>query len=164
MPDGALDYAAQGEGEVLDALDYVIGSVHSAFGIGSGAMTARLLRALEDPRLSMLGHATGRLLLTREAYAFDLDAVIARAAEVGAALEINADPYRLDLSWEHWPAARERGVPAAINPDAHSVAALYNVRFGVNMARKAGLTRTQVVNAWPLEEVREFLTRRKRSA
>jgi DNA polymerase (family 10) len=164
MTDGALDYAAQGEGDVLDALDYVIGSVHSAFGIGSAAMTARLVRALEDPRLTMLGHATGRLLLTRDAYALDLAAVIARAAEVGAVLEINADPFRLDLSWEHWPAARERGVPAAINPDAHSVGALYNVRYGVNMARKAGLTRAHVVNAWPLDDVREFLTRRKRSA
>lgn len=164
MPDGALDYAAQGEGEVLDALDYVIGSVHSAFGIGAAAMTARMLRALEDPRLVMLGHATGRLLLTREGYPLDLDAIIARAAQVGAALEINADPYRLDLSWEHWPAARERGVPAAINPDAHSVGALYNVRYGVNIARKAGLTRAQVINAWPLEDAREFLSRRKRSA
>ena len=163
LPDGSLDYAAQGEGEVLDGLDYVIGSVHSAFGIGAAAMTARLLRALDDRRLVMLGHATGRLLLTREGYPFDIDAVVARAAETGAVLEINADPYRLDLSWQHWPAARERGVPAAINPDAHSVRALYNVRYGVNIARKAGLSRAQVVNAWPFDEVRAFLSRRKKA-
>src|SRR5688572_2060181 len=162
MPDGALDYAAQGEAAVLDALDYVIGSVHSAFGIGVDAMTARLLRALNDSHLVMLGHATGRLLLTREGYTFDLEAVIERAAHVGAAIEINADPYRLDLSWQHWPAARARGVPTSVNPDAHSVGALYNVRYGINMARKAGLSRAQVVNAWPLEDVREFLASRKR--
>ena len=161
LQDGALDYVAQGEPEVLEALDFVIGSVHSAFNLPEDAMTARVLRALDDPRLTMLGHATGRLLLTREGYELDIDAVIAKAADVGAVIEINADPHRLDLSWQYWPPARERGVRTSINPDAHSAGSLLNVRYGVNMARKAALGPSDVVNAWPIEDVREFLASRK---
>jgi DNA polymerase (family 10) len=164
LPDGGLDFAAQGEAHVLDALDFVIGSVHSAFGMAPEAMTQRVLRALDDPHLTMLGHATGRLLLTREGYELDLDAVIDRAADVGAVIEINADPHRLDLSWQYWPRARERGVRTSINPDAHSAGALQNVRYGINIARKAALTAADVVNAWPIEDVREFLQLRKARA
>ncbi|CAN5652012.1 helix-hairpin-helix domain-containing protein [soil metagenome] len=161
LPDGQLDYAAQGDGEVLDALDYVIGSVHSQFRMPRAAMTARVTRAVGDPRLTMLGHATGRLLLTREGYDIDLDAVIDAAARSGAAIEINADPHRLDMSWQHWPRARELGVRCAINPDAHSVAGMRNVRHGVVIARRAALTPADVINAWPLTDVVAYLQSRK---
>jgi DNA polymerase (family X) len=161
LADGQLDYAAQGDGDVLDALDYVIGSVHSNFRMPRDAMTARISRAVGDRRLTMLGHATGRLLLTRDGYAVDLDAVAAAAAASGALLEINADPHRLDLSWQHWPAARERGVRTAINPDAHSVEGLRNVRYGVNIARKARFTAADVLNTWPVQDIVAFLQERK---
>lgn len=161
LSDGQLDYAGQGDGGVLDALDYVIGSVHSQFRLPRAAMTARVTRAVKDPRLTMLGHATGRLLLTREGYDIDLDAVIDAAAHSGAAIEINADPHRLDMSWQHWPRARELGVRCAINPDAHSVAGMRNVRHGVVIARRAGLTTADVINTWPLEDVVAYLQSRK---
>jgi DNA polymerase (family X) len=161
LHDGQLDYAAQGEGDVLAGLDYVVGSVHSHFRMPRRDMTARIVRAVGDPRLTMLGHATGRLLLTRDGYDLDLDAVVAAAARAGAIMEINADPHRLDLSWQHWDAARGFGVRTAINPDAHSVEGMGNVRYGVNIARKAGLTAADVVNAWPLEDVAAFLADRK---
>jgi DNA polymerase (family X) len=161
LPDGRLDYAAQGEAAVLDACDFVIGSVHSGFRMERSAMTQRVVAAVSDPRLTMLGHATGRLLLTREGYDLDVARVIDAAAAAGAVLEINADPHRLDLSWQHWPRARELDVCAAINPDAHSVAGMRNVRFGVGIARKAWLRADDVVNAWPFERVVEFLVERK---
>jgi DNA polymerase (family X) len=162
LQDGALDFAAQGEGAVLDGLDYVVGSVHSRFRQDRSAMTARLVAAVSDPRLTFLGHATGRLLLVREGYDVDLEAVIRRAAERGAAIEINADPRRLDMSWEHWALARELGVKTAINPDAHSVQGMGNVAFGINVARKAWLTAPEVLNTWELGEVQEYLRERRR--
>jgi DNA polymerase (family X) len=164
LQDGQLDYAAQGEGDVLDAMDYVVGSVHSLFRMPRAAMTQRMTRAVSDPRLTFLGHATGRLLLIRNGYDVDVDAVIDAAAAAGAAIEINADPHRLDMSWEHWPRARELGVRTAINPDAHSVAGLRNVAYGVNVARKAGLTAAEVINAWELKDVEAFFEERRRRA
>src|SRR5690606_2576433 len=109
---------------VLESFDFVIGSVHSQFRMERRTMTERMMRAASDPRLTMLGHARGRLLLIREGYDVDLDAVIECAAAHGVAIEINADPHRLDMSWQHWPKARALGVRTAINPDAHSVGAL----------------------------------------
>jgi DNA polymerase (family X) len=164
LQDGQLDYAGQGEGELLDAMDYVVGSVHSLFRMERAVMTARLQRAVSDPRLTFLGHATGRLLLIRDGYQLDVDAVIAAAAAAGAAIEINADPHRLDMSWQHWPRARELGIRTAINPDAHSVRGMSNVIYGVNIARKAWLTTDDVINAWELKDVQEYLTERKRRA
>jgi DNA polymerase (family X) len=156
LQDGQLDYAAQGDDAVLDAMDYVVGSVHSNFRMERAAMTKRVQRALADPRLTFLGHATGRLLLTRDGYDIDLDAIIRSASEHGAALEINADPHRLDMSWQHWPAARALGIRTAVNPDAHSVGGMSNVRYGVGIARKAWLGVADVVNAWPLEDVQAY--------
>jgi DNA polymerase (family X) len=162
MQDGRLDYSAQGEAAVLDSMDYVIGSVHSRFKLDRAGMTRRMLRAVSDPRITFLGHATGRLLLIRDAYDVDLDAVIEAAAEHGAGIEINADPRRLDMSWQHWARARELGVRTAINPDAHSVAGMANVEFGVNIARKAWLTPADVVNSWELQDVMEYFEERRR--
>jgi DNA polymerase (family X) len=161
LQDGQLDYAAQGEDDVLDSFDYVVASVHSHFRMDRETMTRRILRALSDPRLTMLGHATGRLLLNREGYPLDIDAVLTAAARAGAAVEINADPHRLDLGWEHWARGRKLGVRCAINPDAHSVAGMRNVRYGVVMARRGGLTAADVINTWSKEDVVAFMSSRK---
>lgn len=155
LSDGRLDYEEHGD-RVLGSLDYVIGSVHSGFGMPEAQMTRRVLRALQNPYLSILAHPTGRLLLTRDAYALDVDAVVDVAIERGIAVEINADPFRMDLDWRYWPRVRGQGIRCAINPDAHSVRALDNVSLGVTMARKAWLTAAEVVNAWELAEVSAF--------
>jgi DNA polymerase (family X) len=109
LSDGSLDYPD----DVLASFDYVVGSVHSAFRMKEAAMTRRITRAVSNPRLTILGHPTGRLLLTREPYAVDMDAVIDAAAAAGAAIEINGDPHRMDMDWRHWPAAKGKGRPAA---------------------------------------------------
>ncbi len=151
LADGSLDY----DDAVLATFDYVVGSVHSGFGMGEREMTDRLLRAVGNPRLTILGHATGRLLLRRSGYAVDVRAVVDAAAEHGVAVEINADPSRLDVDWRTARYAAERGVLVPINPDAHSAAALGNVAYGVNVARKGWLTKRQVPNAWELEPLEE---------
>ena len=149
LRDGALDY----DDEILASLDYVIGSVHSGFRMDGESMTRRVVRAVENPRLTILGHPTGRLLLRREPYALDVDAVIDAAAGTGAAIEINGDPDRMDLDWRHWPRARERGVRCAVDPDAHSVAGIGAVVYGLSMARKGWLEPADVINTWELERV-----------
>ena len=159
LADGRLDY----DDETLALFDFVVGSVHSQFGMSATAMTERVIRALDDPRLTILGHPTGRILLSRESYAIDLEAVIDKAADGGAAVELNADPRRLDLDWRHVRRAKERGATIAIGPDAHSVAALDNVEVGVGVARKAWLERADVLNARSTAEVLAFAHARHRS-
>ena len=160
LANGRVDYGD----ELLDGFDYVIGSVHSRFGLGEPAMTERLLRALEDPHLTILGHPTGRLLLTREAYAFDIPAVLARAGELGVAVELNCDPHRLDLDWRWLRRARECGVLIAIGPDAHSAAGLDHVDLGIGIARKGWLTRGDVLNTRDADAVLTFARCRHRSS
>ena len=154
LSDGRVDLDTY-DPALVERLDYVVGSVHSRFELDERAMTDRVLRALDDPRLSILGHPTGRRLLAREPYPLDLPRVIERAAERGVAIELNADPWRLDLDWRLLPDVVARGVPIAIGPDAHSAAALDNVALGVLMARKAALLKAQVMNTWSLEDVLE---------
>ena len=157
LPDGRLDY----DDATLASFDYVVGSVHSAFSQGGQAMTDRLLRAVANPRLTTLGHATGRILLRRGSYDVDVRAVIDAAAEHGVSVEINADPSRLDIDWRNARYAAQRGVLVPINPDAHSTAALDNVQWGVRVARKGWLGPRDVLNAYELEEVEEILAQRK---
>jgi DNA polymerase (family 10) len=157
LPDGALDY----DEPLLDRFDYVVGSVHSRFSMDERTMTDRVLRALDDPRLTVLGHPTGRLLLSREAYPIDMDAVIEKAAASGVALEINADPHRLDLDWRHIPKARALGATFEIGPDAHSTQGLDNMGFGVGIARKGGIERHEVLNARSTDEVLAFARARR---
>ncbi len=152
LQDGALDYPAK----VLERLDFVIGSVHSRFNMNAEQMTARVLRALDDPRLTILGHPTGRLLLSRDPYQLDMDAVIQRAAARGVALEINADPHRLDLDWRVVPSARAAGALLSIGADAHNIAGLDYVDFGVGVARKGGLGPDDVLNARDLDGFMAF--------
>lgn len=157
LANGSLDYPP----DVLRAFDYVVGSVHSNFALTEKEQTARLVRAVSNPHITMLGHATGRLLLKRGGYAVDVRAVIDAAAEHGTCVEINADPHRLDVNWEHARYAAQKGVLIPINPDAHSTGALGNVAFGVNVARKAWLTAPQVLNTWDLDPLEEFFAQRK---
>jgi DNA polymerase (family 10) len=158
LADGRLDY---GE-ELLARFDFVIGSIHSRFGMDGPAMTERVLRALDDPFLTILAHPTGRLLLSREPYALDVDAVIEKAADVGVAVELNADPHRLDLDWRHLITAKRRGATVAIGPDAHSVHALDNVVIGVGLARKGWLGAGDLLNSRDAEGVIAFARGRRR--
>ncbi|HEX6599195.1 MAG TPA: DNA polymerase/3'-5' exonuclease PolX [Gemmatimonadaceae bacterium] len=157
LADGALDY----DEALLDRFDFVVASVHSRFSMDLATMTDRVLRALDDPHLTVLGHPTGRLLLSRDAYAIDMHAVIEKAGAVGAAVEINADPQRLDLDWRLIPEARAHGVTLEIGPDAHSTTGLDNMTFGVGIARKGGVEAEHVLNAWPVERVLAFARARR---
>lgn len=147
LGDGALDY----EDAVLARLDFVIGSIHSRFGLSREEMTARMLGAMDNPQLAIIGHPTGRLLLSRDPYAIDMDAVIAKAAATGVAIEINADPHRLDLDWRLLRQARAAGLRISIGADAHNLAGIRNVEYGVAIARKGWLTREDLLNSLPVE-------------
>lgn len=155
LPDGSLDYPD----EVLASLDYTVVSVHQNFTLSQKDQTERIVRAVQNPYASILGHATGRLLLRRPSYAVDQLAIIDACAETGTTIEINASPYRLDMDWRMVIKAKERGCSFSINPDAHHVNGFDDVYYGVLMARKAGLTAKDVVNTAPTAS--SFLTRLK---
>lgn len=157
LADGRVDY----DEHVLESFDYVIGSVHSRFSMGGAEMTERVLRALDDPHLTILGHPTGRLLLTREPYQLDMDAVIEKAAERGVVLELNADPHRLDLDWTYCHDAKKRGVRIEIGPDAHSTHGLDNVELGIAIARKGWLEMSDVLNCGSAADVVAHARRRR---
>jgi DNA polymerase (family X) len=157
LQDGQIDY----DETVLERLDFVIASVHSRFNMGEREMTARLLTAMDNPHLTIIGHPTGRLLLSRDPYPVDLEAVIEKAAEKGVALEINADPHRLDLDWRVLRDARDRGVVISIGADAHSVASLSYTEYGVGMARKGWLEAKDILNARPVDEFMAYARARR---
>jgi len=158
LADGTLDFPD----EVLAGFDYVVASVHSGFGMPRAEMTARIVRAVSHPRVTMLGHPTGRLLLARDGYAVDLDAVIAAAARSGTMIEINANPHRLDLDAEHCRKARDQGVMIVINPDAHSTGGLDDLDYGVGVGRRGWLRASDVFNTRPTREVAAMLEARRR--
>jgi DNA polymerase (family 10) len=143
LADGGLDYPD----EVLESLDLVVVSVHSRFNLVREDMTRRICRALEHPCAAILGHATGRLLLEREPYALDVEAVIETAARCGTAIELNANPSRLDLDWRWLRQAADQGVPIALNTDAHAIGQLEYDELGAALARKAWLQPAEVLNA-----------------
>jgi len=135
--------------------------VHSRFRMTESEMTTRILTALDDPRLTILGHPTGRLLLVREPYPVDMVAVIEKAADVGIAMELNADPHRLDLEWRHCRRAKALGVPIEIGPDAHSTIGLDVVSIGVDMARKGWLEADDILNARSAADILAFAKARR---
>jgi DNA polymerase (family X) len=157
LQDGSVDY----DQRVLERLDFVIGSVHSRFNMGEKEMTARILAAMDNPYLTIIGHPTGRLLLSRDPYPVDLDAVIEKAAATGVALEINGDPHRLDLDWRMLRQARDSGVAISIGADAHSVAGLGYVDNAVNMARKGWLAAGDILNSRSVGDFVAYARRRR---
>jgi DNA polymerase (family 10) len=155
--DGSLDLAD----ECLAALDLVVISVHSGFNQEPSQMTERLLRALDNRYVDILGHPTGRLLLKREPYAYDLDAILEAAARRGVAVEINCQTNRLDLSDVHARLAVRRGVKLVISSDAHSRHAFPRLRWGIGVARRAWLTKDDVINTGTLETLKAGLRRHR---
>ena len=152
LADGRLDY----DDALLGELDYVVASVHNAMTQDEATMTARIIRAIEHPHVTMLGHLTGRLLLRREGCAVDAAKVIDAAIANRVIIELNASPWRLDMDWRLWRKAAERGLLCAINPDAHETDGLRHVAAGVNSARKGWLVKEQVLNTRPLAGVQRW--------
>jgi DNA polymerase (family 10) len=160
LPDGSLDYPD----DLLRRMDFVIASVHSRFNMPRAEMTQRLVKALQNPYVTMLGHLTGRLLLGRDGYALDIETIIAEAIRRDVIVELNANPHRLDLDWRHLRAAYAQGLLTSINPDAHHPEGLSDVRYGVGIARKGGLTAAQVLNTRGLQDIQAWLERRRHGA
>ena len=158
LPDGRMDLAD----DCLAQLDIVIASVHSQFGMEEPQMTDRVLRAIENPYVDVLGHPTGRLLLKRDGYRLNVEQVALAAARAGVAMEINCQIDRLDLNDAHARLARERGVRLVISTDAHSVVALANQRWGVRMARRAWASPEDVLNTRSVDDLRQSLRRNRR--
>jgi DNA polymerase (family X) len=157
LRDGSLDLPD----EILSQLDYVIISVHSVFNLTEAEMTARVIRAMENPFVTMLAHPTGRLLLKREPYQIDIPEILDAAARTGTWIELNAAPKRLDLDWRWWPRAKEKGVKCVINPDAHRTERLQDLWFGIGIARKGWLTKEDVVNCLPVDKIEAELKRKR---
>jgi DNA polymerase (family 10) len=160
LPDGSLDY----EDELLERLDWVVASVHTAFGMGEQRMTERMIAAIEHPLVDAIGHPTGRLIERREPYAVDLEAVFAAAARTGTLLEINANPDRRDLSETHARAAVAAGVGIVIDSDAHRPETLQNMRWGILTARRGWLSAADVANTRPWGELARLRKRARRGA
>src|SRR5881296_711285 len=153
LRDGTLDFP----NDVLSQLDFVVASVHSALGLSEADMTRRVIRAMENQFVTMLAHPTGRLLLKREPYKIDVPRILDAAARTGTWIELNAAPKRLDLDWRWWPMAKQKGVKCVINPDAHRVERLQDLWFGIGIARKGWLTKTDVMNCLPLGKIEQAL-------
>ncbi len=159
LRDGSLDYSD----ETLASLDFVVASIHSLFNLPPEEQTQRMLRAIANPYVDIIGHPTGRILLGREGYTLDIDAIIDAAAEHGVCIEINAHPSRLDLDWRYLHRARDKGVKIPVDPDAHSIDGLDVVRYGINIARKGWLRPADVLNTLSTRAIQAyFRARRKR--
>ncbi len=158
LGDGSLDFPD----DLLEGFDYVVASVHSLFGLPREEMTRRIVKAVSNPHVTMLGHPTGRLLLARDGYAVDLDAVIAAAAKAGTMIEINANPHRLDLDAPHCRRAKEAGVTIVINPDAHSTGGFSDLDYGIGVARRGWLEAADVLNTRSLKAITKALEDRQK--
>src|SRR5271170_4632666 len=157
LADGSLDF----DDQTLALFDYVVATVHQGFTMDAEKMTKRICKALAHPKVTMLGHPTGRLLLEREGYAVNMPEVIAAAAKHKKIIEINAHPYRLDMDWRLWKHAKELGVKCSINPDAHNIPDLQYLAVGIGIARKGWLTKADVINCLPLKDVEKLLAKMK---
>jgi len=154
LKDGSLDF----HDSLLSQLDYCVASVHNVFNLPEDEMTKRLIRAMENEHVTMLGHVTGRLLLRRDPYAVNIEKIIDCAAETRTVIELNCNPWRLDMDWRWWHRARDKGVLTSINPDAHATDQLQFLAYGARLARKGWLRREDVLNCQPLAEIKEWLT------
>ena len=157
LQDGSVDYGER----ILESFDYVVGSIHARFKMDGPAITKRVMRALDDPFLTILAHPTGRLLLSRAPYDLDVDAVIGKAVANGIAVELNCDPHRLDLDWRYLKGAKEQGATIEIGPDAHSTEALGVMEIGVGLARKGWLERGDILNTRSASDVIAFARARR---
>lgn len=153
LKDGRLDFAD----EILAQLDFVVASVHNSYTLPEEEMTSRVIKAIENPHVTMLGHSTGRLLLRREPYAINLDKVIDAAAETGTIIELNCSAKRMDMDWKYWKRARDKGVLCSLNTDAHSTDGLQAIHFGIKVAQKGWLRKEDLFNTRPLGEVQAYL-------
>lgn len=157
LNDGSLDYSD----DILKTFDFVVASVHSNLRMDEEKATARLIKAIENPYTTILGHPTGRLLLSRKGYPIDYAKVIDACAANQVAIEINANPLRLDLDWRWHRYALEKGVLLSINPDAHRIEGFYDMRYGTLIGRKGGLTSAQCLNAMSLQDISEYFSNKK---
>ena len=153
LREGTLDF----DDEILAELDFAVASIHSVFNLSEAEMTKRIIRAMENPFITILGHLTGRLLLKRDPYLVDIPAVLEAAAATGTWIELNAAAKRLDLDWRWWPLAKQKGVKCVINPDAHRTQRLQDLWFGVGIARKGWLTKSDVMNCLALGKIESAL-------
>jgi DNA polymerase (family 10) len=157
LRDGKLDFPD----DLLAELEVVVVSIHQSFNLSEAENTKRLVGAAENPYVHMLGHLTGRLLLEREPYKINHQAVIDACAETGTWIELNANPYRFDMDWRHWPYAKTKGVKCVINCDAHRLDHAGFLRLGAGIARKGWLTRDDVINTLPLDKLKKELGRKR---
>lgn len=157
LKDGSLDYAD----DVLANLDFVVASIHSNFNLSAGEQTQRMLRALANPYVNIIGHPTGRILLGRAGYTLDMEAVIAAAAEQGVCIEINAHPSRLDMDWRLVRRARDKGMKIPIDPDAHTLEGLDDMRYGIGIARKGWLSASDVLNTMEAAALQTFFKQQR---
>ncbi len=157
LPDGSLDY----DEETLASLDYVVASIHGQLTLTEAEMTRRIIKAVENPYTTMIGHLTGRLLLRRDGYKVNVTEVIDACAEHGVMIEINAHPSRLDLDWRFCKYAKEKGVMIPINPDAHTTDGIADFRYGVGVARKGWLEKKNVLNTYTIKQVEKIFAKRR---
>lgn len=160
LPDGSLDY----NNDVLASFDFIVSSIHSAMSMDKIKATERVLKAVENPFTTILGHMTGRLLLKRPGYPVDHAVIIEACAKNNVAIEINANPWRLDIDWRWVNYAIEKGVMLCINPDAHKMEGYADMYYGLQVGRKGGLTRANNLNSLSLNEIDEFFSKRKAKA
>ncbi len=156
LPDGSLDY----DEDILKKFDFIIIAIHSNFNMSEKQMTGRIIRGMQNRYSTILAHPTGRLLLSRDPYNVNIIEIIDAAAALNVALEINASPFRLDLDWQYCKYAKEKKVKMFINPDAHNIEGLYDYKYGVNVARKGWLEKSDIANAMETNLMEQYLLKR----
>jgi DNA polymerase (family X) len=159
LPDGSLDY----DEDILKRFDFVIGSIHSSFHLKRDDQQARIIKAMQNPYMTILGHPTGRLLLSRDGYDIDMRTIIDAAAQTGTIIELNASPFRLDIDWRYMKYAKEKAVMISINPDAHTADGLAEMFYGIGIARKGWQEKEDILNTRTAAEIIELFKRRKSS-
>ena len=156
LKDGSLDY----DNDILSLFEFVVASIHSNFHLDEDEMAARIIKAVENEHIDLLAHPTGRLLLRRDGYKLNIKKVIDACSQNDVAVEINANPNRLDLDWRNLFYAREKGCKFAINPDAHSLEGIHDIKYGIMIARKGGVQNSEVINCYSEGDFQKFINRK----